>query len=97
MQDVKWLRIEDENGYIVEILHTDWGDKNPKFIMANLALMKLWKQVGEDINENWILTIDDFYKIVNKARAIKPYDGKRLVNEDDPMYKAGFHAPELIY
>ncbi|MCK9479188.1 MAG: hypothetical protein M0R40_06765 [Firmicutes bacterium] len=92
-----WVRFEDENGFVLKLPCTDFGDSEPEFTLINLALQKLWKQTGEDANVNWIVTHEDFHKIVNKARALKPYKGKKLVNENDILYITGWKPPEYIY
>lgn len=89
------VRFEDEDGYVLEIPYVTWGNNVPEFCLINLALQRLWKQIGEDGNENWIFTYEDFERLVNKARSLKPYTGQRLQNQT--MYEAGWEAPNLIF
>ena len=90
-----WVRFEDENGFILKVPCTDWGEGEAEFTLINLALQKLWNQVGEDVNANWILTIENLKLMVNKARTLKPYTGERIANK--AMYEIGYQAPEYIY
>lgn len=90
-----WVRFEDDAGFVVDIPCTDWGESEAEYTLINLALQKLWNQVGEDANANWILTLDDLKPAVNKARALKPYTGERIANKR--MYELGYRAPEYIY
>ena len=89
------VRFEDESGYVLEIPYVTWGNNVPEFCLINLALQRLWKQVGEDGNANWIFADEDFERVVNKARSLKPDTGQRLQNQT--MYEAGWQAPDLIF
>lgn len=90
-----WVRFEDEEGHIVKVHCTYFGDTDPEFVLINLALKKLWEQIGEDVNKNWIFTNEDLICMVNKARQLKPYTGEKIANKE--MYKIGYQAPEYIY
>lgn len=90
-----WVRFEDDAGFVLKISCKSFVDDDPEFTLINIALKKLWEQIGEDVNENWIFTNEDLIRIVNKARKLKPYTGEKIANKE--MYEIGYQAPEYIY
>lgn len=96
LADILWVRFEDENGYVVDFPYRDY-DNHIEYYLLNLVFSKLWQQVGLIPDQWWFITHGDFIKAVNKARAIKPYQGKHHINEHDILYRSGWKAPEYIW
>lgn len=96
--DYSWVRFEDENEFVLKIpLEGEEKIESyyPSRILINLALQKVFQQLGESVNDHWIIADVDVKKAIDRARKLKPYTGNRIPNKE--LADIGYQTHEYIF